>query len=52
MTIEQLLMDLKSISIENVDLNEINNQLESETSSNLGLRSSRSKQTTMSDYLK
>ena len=51
MTIEQLLMDLKSISIENVDLNEINNQLESENRFE-GLRPSKSKQTTISDYLK
>jgi len=43
------LMDLKSISIENVDLNEINNQLESENRFEV-LRPSKSKQTTISDY--
>lgn len=47
------MMDLEPTSIENVDLNEINNQLESENRFNLNLKSSKkSKQTSMSDYLK
>jgi uncharacterized protein YecE (DUF72 family) len=45
------MMDLEPTSIENVDLNEINNQLESENRFNLDLKSSKKgKQTTMSDY--
>jgi uncharacterized protein YecE (DUF72 family) len=47
------MMDLEPASIENVNLNEINNQLESENRFNLNLKSSKkSKQTSMSDYLK
>ena len=47
------MMDLEPTSFENVDLNEINNQIESENRYNLDLKSSKSgKQTSMSDYLK
>jgi uncharacterized protein YecE (DUF72 family) len=46
-------MDMEPLSFENVDLNEINNQIEGENRFNLDLKSSkRSKQTSMSDYLK
>jgi hypothetical protein len=45
-------MEMEQLSFDNVDLNEINNQLESENRFDLGLRSSKSKQTTISDYLK
>ena len=45
-------MEMEQLSIDNVDLNEINNQLDSENRFDLGLRSRKSKQTTMSDYLK
>ena len=47
------MMDLEPTSFENVDLNEINNQIESENRFNLDLKSSKiGKQTRMSDYLK
>jgi uncharacterized protein YecE (DUF72 family) len=47
------MMDLQPTSFENVDLNEINNQLESENRFNLNLKSGKkSKQTSMSDYFK
>ena len=47
------MMDLEPMSVENVDLNEINNQIESEIRFNLDSKSSkRSRQTSMSDYLK
>jgi hypothetical protein len=47
------MIDLEPTSFENVDLNEINNQIESENRFNLDLKSSKSgKQTKMSDYLK
>ena len=47
------MMDLEPTSFENVDLNEINNQIESENRFNLDLKSSkRSRQSSMSDYLK
>jgi len=46
------MMDLEPTSIEIVDLNEINNQLESENRFNLNLKSNKkSKQTSMSYYL-
>jgi uncharacterized protein YecE (DUF72 family) len=45
------MMGLEPLSSENVDLNEINNQIKSENRFNLNLKSSRSKQTRMSDYL-
>jgi hypothetical protein len=47
------MMDLEPTSFENVDLNEINNQIESENRFNLDSKSSKgSRQTSMADYLK
>ena len=46
-------MYLEPMSVENVDLNEINNQFESENRFNLDSKwGKRSRQTSMSDYLK
>jgi hypothetical protein len=40
------------MSLENVELNEINNQIKSENRFNLGSKSSSGGQTSMLDYLK
>jgi len=46
-------MEVEPTSVENVDLNEINNQIESENRFNLDSKSSkRGRQTSMPDYLK
>ena len=46
-------MEMEPLSFDNVDLNEINNKLESQNRFNLDLKSSKkSKQTRMSDYFK
>ena len=45
-------MEMEPLSFDNVDLNEINNKFESEKRLNFDFKSSRTKQTRMSDYLK